>query len=149
MFDLSAFDLPSTEPSSQGSSILSPFSRPSSQSSLHLDEDGDLALEIPSVDTPGDFGGTNFGAGVESSAGSRSVATRSIDLPLHQGSAIINDPDFEVAEDGSLVAPANIRRSEDPTRAASESGFSGRVQGEHEEGVNAAQVRQSVYSTFC
>ena len=148
MFDLSAFDLSTDVTSSRGASLLSPYSQPSSRSSIQIDEDADLVLDIPSLDTPGGFGGMHLGSGVESSVRAFSAA-KSNALPIHEESAIISDPDFEIAEDGSLVVPTNTRKVEatpvgDNAGPVSESGFSARVRAEHEQGMEAEQVRYPV-----
>ncbi|KPI37680.1 Meiotic recombination protein rec8 [Cyphellophora attinorum] len=148
MFDLSAFDFPSTEVSSRGSSVLSPFSRPSSQSSVHLEEDGDLGLDIPSLDTPGDFGGTGFGLGVESSAGTRSVA-RSAALQPYEEEGIIAEPEFEIAEDGSLVAATKTRSEDVHTPGGSgvavgEPDFAAQGGSDHGLGIDADEIARRV-----
>ena len=105
-FDLSAFGFNSegSSPSRDGSSLLS---LPSSQSSLHADEEADglgVHIDIPSFSTPGvDIGGFDLPlrAGTSSAAKTGSRADR---LPSIFGEepAIIDDPMFDVDDDGFL-----------------------------------------------
>lgn len=144
MFDLSAFDLPSDTTSSRASSLLSPFFGLSSQTSRNLDDEDELALELPPLGTPDDFGG--FQLPPDSSVAAPSAAKSAHYLLQHEESAIIADPDFEINEDGSLVAPASVRAKQTPSVAPmSETGVSARVRAEHEEGWQAQQVRSSLH----
>lgn len=143
-FDLSAFELPSDSQSSRVSSVLSSHLARSSQTSNHnidLEEDADLQLEIPPIDTPSGFGGMSVGGRM--SAGAGSITQAALD-DLYEDSPFIDDAEFEIAPDGSLVAVETDRSRVDSTtgngRAISESGFSARVRIEHEAGAAGVEV---------
>ena len=146
-FDLSAFDIPSDRSSSRASSVLSPHTPGSSRTSLdaiELEEEADMALDIPSLDTPSGYGGFTPNLRLGSSVGIGSI-TKATPRPPYEESPIIDDPEFEIAEDGSLVAverpQTGAREHHTPAgRATSESVISARVRDEHAVG-STEQVR--------
>ena len=105
-FDLTAFGFPSNSSSSM--SAMSPRTLPSSQSSLPVveEEEDEPGLEIPSLDTPGDIGGfePNLGAGTSSvvRTGSAAGAARGTASIFDDEPAIIEEPIFDVGDDGEL-----------------------------------------------
>ena len=146
-FDLSVFDVPSDI--SRAPSILSSQTMASSRTSFQGDQDEEPGLVVPSLDTPGEFGGfeANFGGGTSSVAKTASKAGVMADI--FEESPIIEDPEFEIAEDGSIVAlpsrEERARQSAIPSaagvgRGASESEISARVRAEHEGGMGNDQV---------
>ena len=145
-FDLSAFDLPSD--TSRAPSILSSQTMGSSQTSIQGPQDEEPGLVLPSIDTPGDVGGfdANWGGGTSSVA---KLASKTGADNILQESAIIEDPEFEIAEDGSIVAlpsrEERARQSAVPSatgegRGASDSAVSARVRAEHAAGMADDQV---------
>ena len=148
-FDLSAFDL-SSEPS-HASSILSPYSFASSQTilgNLGLEEEAGLGLQLPSLNTPSGYGGFDVDIGGTSSVKLQSAIKPTVG-PVLEESSILDDAEFEIAEDGSIVPVSRhqpgARQSEAQEiagkgNAVSESGFSDRVRAEHEAGLEERQV---------
>ena len=146
--DLAAFGFPSDTDTTRASSVLSSRSLASSQTSFGLgaDQEEEAGIELPSLDTPGGFGGFDFplGAGTSSAVktGSRAGAA-----DVFEESAIVQDPGFVLADDGSIVAvPTDEARQSAARsvtgdgRAESESGISARVRAEHEAGAFEDQV---------
>lgn len=149
-FDLSAFDLPSDSSSSRASSVLSSRNVLSSQTSAHdleeEEEEAGLQLDLPPLDTPSGFGGMSIGVGT--SAG-RESALHSVQEESH----IIDEADFEIAADGSLVAVSRPQTERVPSVTGeagpiSESGFSTRVRDEHAAGMAGDQVSRK-YDLHC
>jgi len=143
--DLSIFNI--SDDTSGSSTVLSPRSAHSSRSSPPVEGDNSLLLDIPSLDTPGGFGGFDLpqNAGTSSARG----VSKYDNPPMFEESAIDNDPEFELEEDGSLrvVTDEELRlRSEIRSTAAvgnkagSESGITDRVAAEHEAGLRYDQV---------
>ena len=147
-FDLAAFDIASDTGTTRSSSILSARSPGSSQSSVPQDvgNEEEPGIELPSLDTPGGFGGFDLDLGPGTSSAVR-TASKAGAGDIFQESAIVENPEFEIAEDGSIVAiPTDQpRHSAVPSvtgegRAVSESGISARVRAEHEAGGIEDQV---------
>jgi hypothetical protein len=146
-FDLAAFDIPCDTGTSRASSVLSARTLGSSQTSLSpAVEDEEPGLELPSMDTPGGFGGFDFNLGSGASHVLK-TASQAGASDIIQESAIIENPGFEIAEDGSIVGiPSDrARQSEVPSaagegQAANESGLSARVRAEQEAGLVEDQV---------
>jgi hypothetical protein len=116
-------------------------------------EEADLQLEIPEIDTPSGFGGMSVGG--RTSAGAGSVAQAALG-DLYEDTPFIDDAEFEIAADGSLVAVNRNRNDGDrgrtgsdlgDGRAISESGFSARVRNEHEVGAATARVSEKTPDT--
>ena len=144
IFDLSVFDVPSDI--SHASSIMSSQTLASSRTSLQEDEEEEPGLMLPSLDTPGGFGdfSVNLGGGTSSVAKTASKAGLA---DIFEESPIIEDPEFEIAEDGSIVAlpsrEERARQSAVPFAVGSgrDSAISARVRAEHEGGMADDQVR--------
>ena len=137
-FDLSAFDIPDLSSTSRSPSVLSARTLASSQTSHGVDEE-EPVLDLPSMDTPDDHGGfdLNFGIGTSSALKSGSIIDKVIDA---DEPGIIENPEFEMTEDGDLVPISRLGSlvggSEAPQsgvggRSASESAMSARVRAEH------------------
>lgn len=143
-FDLSAFGLPSDNRSSRASSILSSHVAVSSQTScngIDLEESG-LQLDLPSIDTPSAFGGMSIGD--VTSAGRQSVFEPAPG-DINEESPFIDDVEFEIAADGSLVAverpQSKVGSAIGDGNAVSDSSLSARVRDEHQAGAAGLQVR--------
>lgn len=152
-FDLSAFDLPSDSSSSRASSILSSRNIPSSQTSANdleeEEEEAGLQLEIPPLDTPSGFGGMSIGVGTSAGIGSALHSAR-------EDSHIIDEADFEIAADGSLVAVSRPQTERVPSVSGeagpiNETGFSTRVRDEHAAGMAgmAGDQVSRKYDLYC
>jgi hypothetical protein len=138
-FDLSVFDIPSD--SSRAPSILSSQTMASSRSSVELAQEGEeLGHALPSVDASGDLDGLdiNFGGGT-SSAEKKAYKAGMGDI--FEESPIIENPEFEIAEDGSIItlptpeeqaAQSEARSAIGDVRGASELAIIGRFTAESE-----------------
>lgn len=147
-FDLGDFGIFSDNNVSRASSVLSGHTLESSRTSLGSAEgDEEPGLDLPSIDTPGDFGGFDLALGsVASSAtrpGSR-AGTEAGAAAEFEESAVIDVPDFEFDDEFNLVPTVAGRASGAPSvaegLAISESGVSARVRAEHEAGIAEDQV---------
>ncbi len=136
---------------SRRSSLMSPPSFLSSRSSLPAETLEELALVLPSTNTPSvrDLGIGRLGfAGDTSSA--LKTGSRAGRVSVFEDTGIIEDPGFEIDPEGNFVEllPAGQRESVAPSapgpasRLGSDSAISARVHQEHEIGLQGAQVRR-------
>ena len=155
-FDLSAFDIPDLSSTSRSTSVLSARTLASSQTSHGVDED-EPVLELPSMDTPDVRGGfdLNFGIGTSSALKSGSIIDKVVDA---DEPGIIEDPEFEMTEEGDLVpiprGESFFGGSEAPQtgvggRSATESAASADFRAEHAaENVDFAVSLRSMFRLF-
>ena len=144
--DLAAFGLGSDTDTTRVSSVLSSRSPASSHTSpgIAAELEEEPGIELPSLDTPGGFGGLDFPMGGATSSAVK-TASRAGTADVFQESAIVEDPGFVIDPDGNIVdiPTEQARQSAAPFvtgRAVSDSGISARVRAEHEAGVLEDQV---------
>lgn len=115
--DLAIFEIGTD---TERSSLLSPRTMVSSQTSLHTQNFEEAQMELPAIDDNdgdgfmdidfGDFGGAATSSVRKSTGHMTSSIARAV-------SAVVEHPDFEIAEDGSLVMLPSIEAPSSPTGA--------------------------------